>query len=135
MSTFLYPFKWGFHSDFMFNFDNASPTIHYTFVSLMHLKYLVIYFFIFWSRKRPENSIKINWVFLFSIRKSHLFVSTEIVRWSKKTQNLYKVLFPAGKILRNTENLERKMKGVYFKISMMFHAETNHTHRVCEHWK
>jgi hypothetical protein len=43
------------------------------------------------------------------------------------------VLFPAEKILRNTESLERKMKGVFFEITMMFHAEKNQIHRICEH--
>lgn len=45
------------------------------------------------------------------------------------------MLFPAEHILRNTESLERKMKGDYFEISMMLHAEANLTHRVSEHWK
>lgn len=43
------------------------------------------------------------------------------------------MLFPAEQILRNTENLEGKMKGVYFETNVMAHAGTNHTHKVFEH--
>lgn len=34
-----------------------------------------------------------------------------------------------------TDAWEREREGVDFEISMMFHAEANHTHRVSEHWK
>lgn len=38
----------------------------------------------------------------------------------QQTQALDEMLFPAERILRNTESLERKIKGVDFEISIIF---------------
>jgi hypothetical protein len=91
--------------------------------------------FVLKNKKRLENSIQINGTFLFSLSECHSLCKHRHCQLKQQRQSISKVLFPAEHILRNTESLERKMKGVDFEISMMFHAEANHTHRVSEHWK
>lgn len=71
----------------------------------------------------------------YSTSECHSLCKHRHCHLKKQTKNVHKLPFPAEHILRNTESLERKMKGVYFEISMMLHAEANLTRRVSEHWK
>lgn len=86
------------------------------------------------TRKDWKTQSKLMGYF-FSLSECHSLCKHRHCQLKQQRKSISKVLFPAEHILRNIESLERKMKGVDFEISMMFHAEANHTHRVSEHWK
>ena len=90
---------------------------------------------LYWKTRKDWKTQSKLMGYFYSLSECHSLCKHRHCQLKQQSKSISKVLFPAEHILRNTESLERKMKGVDFEISMMFHAEANHTHRVREHCK